>query len=215
MQHTHKSAEGPRIMFVSVTAIAFQTCGKVVPSASGQLLCLIYCPSVWLIRAAGKSQKEFPPYLHWVTPSNPLPPLHPYSSLELIRTSSHFYSLLPQCPLALSDRLQVYASVSDDSLAGVLVTHSQMPGWLWVCLSSQHLCHRQSHPVVLWAVVTGEPPVASSLVMWLLVLAVLLSDSLTLSLSCSSLLSPCYLPPPSCWFWCWILTFTGDNLLYK
>lgn len=121
-------------MFVSVTAIAFQTCGKVVPSASGQLLCLIYCPSVWLIRAAGKSQKEFPPYLHWVTPSNPLPPLHPYSSLELIRTSSHFYSLLPQCPLALSDRLQVYASVSDDSLAGVLVTHSQMPGWLWVCL---------------------------------------------------------------------------------
>lgn len=56
------------------------------------------------------------------------------------------------------------------------------------CLSSQLLCHRQSHPVVLWAVVTGEPPVASSLVMWLLVLPVLLSGSLTLSLSCSSLL---------------------------
>lgn len=58
----------------------------------------------------------------------PLPPLHPHSSLELIMTSSQFYSLLPQCPLALSDRLQVYTAVSDESLAGVLVTHSQMPG---------------------------------------------------------------------------------------
>lgn len=81
---------------------------------------------------------------------------------------------------------------------------------LWVRLSlpewANATCHRQTHPVVLWAVVTGEPPVTSSLVTWHLVLPLLPTGSLTLSLSCSSRLCPCYL---------FLLTFTGDNLFYK
>lgn len=56
----------------------------------------------------------------------------------------------------------VRLSLSDKSLAGILVaavvTQPQMPGWLSLtapvaALTGQCSCHRQTHPVVLWAVV--------------------------------------------------------------
>lgn len=75
-----------------------------------------------------------------------------------------------------------------------------MPSWLSnsicpVASTVQRSCHRQTHPVVLWAVVTGEPVVSSPVVT-----PVLPSGSPTLSLSSASLLCSCYLFLLSCYF---------------
>lgn len=139
---------------LSVMAVGLQTCAKGgfyirAVAFSGPLsLCWTHQGPLEEIKRDSSHS-----YLRWATHSSP----------ELIRTDSHFYSSPSWCPLALSDTLQVYVSSLGDPAPRCQADSLTPP-----VAASMGQCwfHRQTHPVVLWAGVTGEPPVASNLIMW-------------------------------------------------